>query len=90
MDSTGFTYIIRGSRSAVKAKKDRLVTFLRPDRISAGGVQPEDLAPGLITKRQEEILRIAFDLGKRHSLYFTLLSRYLPKACKVLLAQSSL
>jgi len=63
LDYSGFTYIIRGSRSAVKAKKDRLVTFLRPDRISAGGVQPEDLAPGLITKRQEEILRIAFDLG---------------------------
>ena len=63
LDSNGFTYIVRGSRNAVKAKKDRLVSFLRPDRISAGGVQPEDLAPGLITKRQEEILRVAFDLG---------------------------
>ena len=63
LDSNGFTYIIRGSRSAVKAKKDRLFSFMRADRISAGGVQPEDLAPGLITKRQEEILRIAFDLG---------------------------
>ncbi len=63
LDSSGFTYIIRGSRSAVKAKKDRLVSFLRPDRISAGGVKPEDLAPGLISKRQEEILRTAFDLG---------------------------
>ena len=63
LDSSGFSYIIRGSRGAVKAQKEKLVSFLRPDRISAGGVQPEDLAPGLISKRQEEILRIAFNLG---------------------------
>lgn len=63
LDSEGFTYIIRGSRGAVRAQKDQIVSFLRPDRISAGGVQPEDLTPGLISKRQEEILTIAYELG---------------------------
>ncbi len=63
LDHTGITYVVRGSRKAVKTQKNIVSGFLRPDRISAGGVLPEDLSPGLITKRQEEVLFIAHSLG---------------------------
>ncbi|MBD18920.1 MAG: hypothetical protein CMB13_04725 [Euryarchaeota archaeon] len=63
LDHTGLTYIVRGSKGAVKTQKNIVSGFLRPDRISAGGVLPEDLAPGLITKRQYEVLSTAYALG---------------------------
>ncbi len=62
-DDRGLNYIIRGSRSSIREVVATSRLLLRPDSISAGVVAPEDIENGSISERQNEVLRVAFEMG---------------------------
>jgi hypothetical protein len=63
-DSEGMHYTMRGSALSIRIVVTAARLMLRPDRISATNVSPDDmLDEGLLSERQMEVLAAALQLG---------------------------
>jgi hypothetical protein len=64
IDNEGLHYIVRGSPISVRIIVNGARMMLRPDRISASGVSPEDLSGNrLLSERQMGVLQAAHAAG---------------------------
>ena len=64
LDSDGLNYTMRGSSLSIRIVITAARLMLRPDRISATSVSPEEMQEsGLLSDRQLEVLRAALELG---------------------------
>ena len=74
LDSEGLHYIVRGSPLSIRIIVNGARMMLRPDRISASGVSPEDLSGNkLLSDRQMSVLQAAhasgwYDIPRRITL----------------------
>ena len=64
LDAEGLHYIVRGSPKSIRIIVNGARMMLRPDRISASGVSPEDLSGNrLLSERQMGVLQAAHAAG---------------------------